>query len=699
MRCLNSGCYTDGLPLNTKLCPNCGAYLPSLTRDLLASGRKLHGNKYQINYALGRGGFGVTYQGYHKSLQKTVAIKEYYPQNHAFRHPTTGGFTIPKNQQEIFQRGLQRFLREGQILAKLDHPHVVRVKDLFEENDTAYLVMELVTGKTLRTELDSQPQKKFSPEKIAEIISPLVLALSAVHQQGIFHLDIKPDNILLTPEGRLVLIDFGSAKQTFGTSMSTSSTRTFTEAYAAPEVIGGGEVGVESDIFEVGMMVYEMLTGQLPPNALQRLSKQKGWQPEDLESPWQELVMSALVFEQEGRPGNIQEWWKIQFKSQKSKVRSEELETNIQELETSIQELETNIQESETNIQESETNIQESETSIQESETKISQFINFLKDLGNRSEKLEETSPFPTKPLKPLPLPPKERMPKETSEKKSPFPKGVIPDKFSFEVIKVNSQGQEISRRRQEAEFFREYLDEKVVLEMVYIPGGNFLMGSPKDEFERESDENLQHKVTLQPFFISKYPITQNQYQAIMGNNPSRFKGGSRPVESVSWDEATNFRKKLRKKTGKIYRLPSESQWEYACRAGTTTSFYFGETITPELVNYDGNYPYGNAPQGKFLKQTTALGRFPPNAFGLYDMHGNVWEWCQDLWHNNYNGAPTDGTAWEIWGQSKYRLHRVIRGGSWVNYSRDCRCARRSCSSGDRFSINRGFRVVLPVRF
>ena len=161
------------------------------------------------------------------------------------------------------------------------------ITDLFKENETAYMVMELVTGKSLRKELDSQPQKKFPPQKVKKIITDLVSALSAVHKKGIFHLDIKPDNILLTPEGRLVLIDFGSAQQTFGTSMATSSTRTFTEGYVAPEVLAGGEVGVESDIFEVGMMVYEMLSGQLPPNALERLllkAKGKSWEPEGLES-------------------------------------------------------------------------------------------------------------------------------------------------------------------------------------------------------------------------------------------------------------------------------------------------------------------------------------------------------------------------------------------------------------------------------
>jgi len=139
-------------------------------------------------------------------------------------------------------------------------------------------------------------------------------------------------------------------------------------------------------------------------------------------------------------------------------------------------------------------------------------------------------------------------------------------------------------------------------------------------------------------------------------------------------------------------RLPSEAEWEYACRAGTTTPFYFGETITPDLVNYDGNYPHGGAPKGKYRRETTTVGSFPPNAFGLYDMHGNVWEWCEDVWHENYKGAPTDGSAWEIGGDHSYRL---LRGGSWINHAVWCRAAPREEYSPASRVNDVGLRVVL----
>ncbi len=278
--------------------------------------------------------------------------------------------------------------------------------------------------------------------------------------------------------------------------------------------------------------------------------------------------------------------------------------------------------------------------------------------------------------------------------KKLDVPKNLPAQQITpFDVIKVNSKGEEISRLSDKAPFFTEDLVNGVILEMIYIPGGTFMMGSPENEEGRRDKESPQHQVTLQPFYMSKYLITQSQYKAIMGKNPSYFKGGKRPVECVSWYDAAEFCQKLSQETGKNYELPSESQWEYVCRAGTTTPFYFGETITSELVNFNGNYTYADAPKGKFREQTTDVGSFPPNAFGLYDMHGNVWEWCADDWHKNYKGAPSDGTAWL---ENEEKEHyTVLRGGSWLGIPTLCRSAfRNNYNRRDDHDYFIGFRVV-----
>jgi formylglycine-generating enzyme required for sulfatase activity len=188
---------------------------------------------------------------------------------------------------------------------------------------------------------------------------------------------------------------------------------------------------------------------------------------------------------------------------------------------------------------------------------------------------------------------------------------------------------------------------------------------------------------------MGKYQLTQAQYQAIIGSNPSRFKSNNRPVERVSWNDAVKFCEKLSQKTGKNYKLPSEAEWEYACRAGTTTPFYFGESITPELVNYNGNYTYASAPKGQYRQQTTDVGSFPPNAFGLYDMHGNVWEWCQDDYINSYNNAPTDGSALTVRSSTM-----LLRGGSWNGNPGGCRSAYRTFNDLAFVNYDIGFRVV-----
>ncbi len=279
---------------------------------------------------------------------------------------------------------------------------------------------------------------------------------------------------------------------------------------------------------------------------------------------------------------------------------------------------------------------------------------------------------------------------------------------FEFDVVTVNAEGKETNRRRSQAEYFTADLGNGITLDMVSIPGGEFLMGSPKSELERSDDEEPQHKVKIQPFFIGKFQVTQAQWHAIaalpkiksyLEPDPTKFKGVNRPVERVSWLDAVEFCARLSQKLGREYRLPSEAEWEYACRAGTTTPFHFGETITTDLANYDGNYIYGSGSKGKYPKQTTDVGSFGlANAFGIYDMHGNVWEWCLDHWHDDYQGAPNNGRAWLI-DNDNDNHERLLRGGSWYFDLRFCRSACRLRYAPDNGGGNFGFRVVCsPTR-
>jgi formylglycine-generating enzyme required for sulfatase activity len=272
---------------------------------------------------------------------------------------------------------------------------------------------------------------------------------------------------------------------------------------------------------------------------------------------------------------------------------------------------------------------------------------------------------------------------------------------FSFEVITVNERGEVIDRRPGQASYYREELAKGVFLDMVEIPGGTFWMGAADGELEARDNEKPRHQVTIEPFFMGKFTVTQAQWRAIaelpkinrdLNPDPSKFKGKNRPVERISWEDAIEFCDRLSRKTGQLYRLPSEAEWEYACRAGTTTPYHFGETITPEIVNYDGNYIYANAPKGIYREQTIEVGSFPLNAFGLYDMHGNVWEWCADPWHGSYTDSPTDGRVWKM---SNENGSRILRGGSWDNDPGVCRAAIRIRGRRGYFYYGWGFRLAL----
>lgn len=252
-------------------------------------------------------------------------------------------------------------------------------------------------------------------------------------------------------------------------------------------------------------------------------------------------------------------------------------------------------------------------------------------------------------------------------------------------------------------------------IELVYVPPGNFGMGSSAEEIaeavsfrkkyssdakpEDFANETPGHKVTIKEgFWIGRFEVTQAQWQAVTGDNPSKFAdcGGNCPVESVSWDDVQIFLKQLNARDSQYeYRLPSEAEWEYAARAGTTTVFHFGKSLNSSQANFDGNYPYAST-KNQYLEKTTAVGSYQPNRFGLYDMHGNVWEWCADIYNGNFRDLPTDGSANDS--SATNSNARVLRGGAWNVSGDDLRSANRSSYTPSARFNNFGFRVAARAR-
>ncbi len=259
-----------------------------------------------------------------------------------------------------------------------------------------------------------------------------------------------------------------------------------------------------------------------------------------------------------------------------------------------------------------------------------------------------------------------------------------------FESVTLGLNGQIIDRFAGQALQINEKLAEDVVLELIQVPKGFSQMGSLQSEGGYE-DEQPRHPLFLDSFWLGKYPLNQRQWQAVMRRTPPcRFHDPDLPVENVNWNEAVEFCKQLSKNTNRPYGLPSEAQWEYACRAGTSTPFNLGETLTTDYANYVGEHTYREAPQGIYRHSTTPGGAFPPNRWGLYDMHGNVWEFCQDNWNPDYVGAGVNGDARR--GETNYR---VARGGSWHETPGHCRSAMRLRISQDERLEYYGFRVML----
>ena len=263
-----------------------------------------------------------------------------------------------------------------------------------------------------------------------------------------------------------------------------------------------------------------------------------------------------------------------------------------------------------------------------------------------------------------------------------------VPDDLDFVPMGDEQESSYTSSGR--APSGKTYTVPSINYKMIYISPGTFMMGSPSGEKERDRDER-QHKVTLtKGFYMGATEVTQKQWRQIMGSNPSKFKGDNLPVGQVSWNDCKEFIRKLNRQEGENkYRLPTEAEWEYACRAGTTTPFFTGQCISTDQANYNGNYPMPGCSKGRYRKKTIDVPSFLPNAWGLYDMHGNVWEWCEDWYDKNYpSGHVTDPEG------PSSASSRVRRGGSWGYSAGYCRSAYRGFSTPGHRRDLLGFRFA-----
>ncbi|MBH8576627.1 SUMF1/EgtB/PvdO family nonheme iron enzyme [Nostocaceae cyanobacterium CENA369] len=621
-------------------------------------------NRYKIIKILGSGGFGDTYLAEDLDLPNhpKCVVKHLKPNS----NPT------------VLQIVRRLFDSEAQVLYRLsnDSDQIPRLFAHFEEQSEFYLVQEFIDGKDLGHEISSG--KRLTEKEVTKLLQEILEVLAVVHKKNIIHRDIKTQNIMRRrQDSKIVLIDFGAVKEVntlmVNAQGQTSVSVTIGTAGYMPSEQAAGQPKLCSDVYAVGMLGIYALTGlqphELPKDPTNGEIIWRNWA--NVSEKLAQVLSKMVSYHFRDRYPSAVEALQALTPPQKQAPRPAPTPTSTPNFPRR--------------------RVIQTVALIAAGFGLAIVGERFLFRPDTRGGTIDDTTTT---------------IPPETETQSSPSKSSTSSQQlqtFQFETVTVNAQGSITNRRNHQANYLVEDLGNSVTLEMVQIPGGTFTMGSPAVEEKRNSDEGPQHQVKVPGFFMGKYEVTQAQYQAIMGNNPSGFKGEKRPVENVSWNDAVEFCKRLSQKTGRTYRLPSEAEWEYACRARTTTPFYFGETITTDLANYRGtDYPvvgtsylgnYGKGPKGQYRGETTPVGNFPPNAFGLYDMHGNVHEWCQDYWHENYNSAPIDGNAWL--NDSDIQARRVLRGGYWQDIPVFCRSADRFTHEADVNNLGIGFRVVL----
>ncbi|MEB3220316.1 MAG: bifunctional serine/threonine-protein kinase/formylglycine-generating enzyme family protein [Nostocales cyanobacterium 94392] len=601
--CQNPDCSNPFNVSGNRFCVGCGA---NNFGNLLR-------NRYRVKRLLGTGGFGRTYEAQDLDrLESACVVKQFIRESQ--------GTTARVKAAQLFRQEAKRLFELGE-----NHSQIPRLVAYFEQGTCMYLVQEFIDGDNLYQELQRQA---FSETQIWQVLTDLLPVLEFIHQRQVIHRDIKPENIIRRAnDGKLVLIDFGGAKQVTQNNLAQKGTGIYTLGYAAAEQMAGYACAA-SDLYALGATCVRLLTGCLIKQDEYGNIYDPIYDPINGKWLWEEYLVSV----------NISVSHKL------TRILNKLLKHFVRERYQSAADVLLDVKDT---------------LLYDATHVSVANGTNFSLSGEEQAHPLQ---------------------------------------KFEFDTITVDKYAKIVNRDRHQAEYFVEELDNGINLEMVYLCGGTFMMGSP--EFQGYDSEHPQHFVTIKPLFMSKFAITQAQWLAVaklpqvehsLNPEPSYFKGDLHPVEQISWHEAVEFCIRLSKYTGKEYRLPSEAEWEYACRANTITPFHFGDTISSDLVNHDGNYTYALAPKGKYRQGTTPVASFPPNALGLYDMHGNVWEWCADSWHDSYDNAPCDGRVWHEEGDNNLR---VMRGGSWFNVPRFCRSALRYKGESTLRDVFIGFRIV-----
>ena len=623
----------------------------------LKIGTTLQGGEFKIEKVLGQGGFGITYLAHQHSLNRSVAVKEFFMSDYCQRSHDDGcTVSVPTiaNREQV-EKSKQRFLREAQFTARLIHPHIVTIYCIFEENGTIYYVMEFLCGGSLFALANGAP---LSESKAVDYTRQIASALSLMHSHEQTHLDVKPGNIMLRDDKSAVLIDFGLTKQFEDGHQLTSTHIAFTPNYAPLEQHKGVKEFLPTiDVYALGATLYFLLTGKNPPMADEVFNDGLPDLPSNVSSCTRRAVEMAM--------------------QPKSKDRPQSMKAFIDMLPSSA------------------TSEQTTPFAPQAPKTQVRPNLDISKvDVS----KLKKSHSYNQKPqyndeAKTALISDKKPSIRKKSQNKLMMIIGaivlvvIVTLLLNLQNFKSNNSSllseADVTEETGTSSEVLTFTVGDVLFNMVKVKGGTFTMGATVEQgHDAEDIEKPAHQVTLSDYMIGQTEVTQELWRAVMGSNPSSYKGDKLPVECVSWVDCQEFIKKLNERTELNFRLPTEAEWEYAARGGNKSKGY----------KYSGSNDIGSV---AWYEETTnesgtkLVATKAPNELGLYDMSGNVWEWCCD-WYGCYSSSPQTDPRGPSFGS-----YRVGRGGGWKESAQLCRVSFRGGFSSNRRINLIGLRLVL----
>lgn len=666
--------------------------------------------QYIIGRVLGHGGFAITYLGYDRNLGTRVAIKEYFPAEFATR-AVDGLNVIPYDgeKQTLFQLGKEKFIAEARLLATLRNPHIIRIRQFLETCNTAYFVMEYLEGQDLKHYVESKGGQ-LSWQETKELLWPILGALEEVHLKQCFHRDIKPDNIYITNQGLPILLDFGAARQQM-TGATTNLLAFLTPGFApAEQYSANGIQGPWTDIYSLAATMYYAVTGQVPPVPQDRALGETELIPPsqmgaDISPEDEAWLLKGLNVKWSSRPENVAEWRRMLEMQQRKYTQTMELSGDELKREMEMAFLRSAILPrlmSRFLTPAAEREIHEAATFVGLQKEQVDELIEqALLMTGS-----ERRNPTPTAPLPDLDLEQLKQAsaPSAPAAAEPPKPKVARPDISSWvkkpagenqdSAPSASQKEQPVSPLLRKAKSFEAkdsvglppHIRNSLGMEFILIKP--FVLDGDKIHYHRFNMASPQRPYWVrltQPYYLQTTQITQGQWRVVMGQNPAHFQGDDwQPVEQISWDDTAPFLQRLNMLNEGCYRLPTEAEWEYACRADGEGLYCFGndEALLGHYAWYDANSN----------RRTHAVGLKKPNRWGLYDLHGNVWEWVSDRFGSYPEGEFTDPKGPDR-GNS-----RVMRGGSWNLGPNYCKTVSRNYEQATYRANNLGVRLLLEAR-